>query len=175
MKSKQNATCSISGIVNECLHEIMEHLLQENVNSVHIKNVRDMLFDIKRICDDGIYVTNYQLVTSRRNKVCVNQKENLYIIAYSLSRFDYYIINDILGTAYNQSRVFTEMENRTGIKAATIRNSRDRFDPYVKQEVSNRKGWHQVKLPPDMLSIKYNCDQLSRNEIISKLRQILYC
>lgn len=173
MSPSRNATRSISGIVNECLNEIMEHLLQGNVNSIHIKNVRDMLFNIKQLCDTGNYSPTPPVLKPKRNKVNDGQKKDLYKIAYSLSRFDFHVINDILGTRYNQTQVFDEMEKTTGIKAATLRNNRDRFDPYVKQEASDRKGWHQVELPPELLSVKKEYDRLSREQIIEELRQIL--
>lgn len=164
---------SVSGIVNECLNEIMEHLLQTNVNSVHIKNVRDMLFDIKQLCDTGSYAPTPPPLKPKRNKVNDEQKEDLYKIAYSLSRFDFHIINNIFGTRYNQTQAFDEIEKITGVKASTLRNNRDRFDPYVKQEASDRKGWHQVELPPDLQVVKNEYDRLSREQITEELRQIL--
>lgn len=173
MAHNLNATHSISGIVNECLNEIMEHLLQGNVNSIHIKNVRDMLFDIKQLCESGRHAHTPTPLKSKRNRVDAGQKESLYKIAYSLSRFDFHIINEILGTRYNQTQVFDEMEKITGIKSATLRNNRDRFDPYVKQEASDRKGWHQVKLPPELLAVKNGYDRLSHEQITAEIRTIL--
>lgn len=165
---------SISGIVNECLNEIMEHLLQEQVNSNHIKNVRDMLLDIKQLCDTANYPPpTVPSPKPKRNKVDDGQKVDVYKIAYSLSRFDFQIINEILGTRYNQTQVFDAVEKIIGVKASTLRNNRDRFDPYVKQEASDRKGWHQVELPPELLAVKNEYDRLSREQIAVELRQIL--
>ena len=166
-------TRSIAGIVNECLNEIMEHLLQGNVNSIHIKNVRDMLLDIKKLCDAGSYVSTPTPIKSKRNRVNDKQKEDIYKIAYSLSRFDFHIFNDILGTPYNQTQVLEALEKATGVKASTLRNNRDRFDPYVKQEASDRKGWHQADLPPELLALKNEYDLLTREQITEELRQIL--
>lgn len=174
MTFNRNTTRSITGIVNECLNEIMEHLLQENVNSIHIKNVRDMLFDIKQLCDTGNDALLPTLPSKpKRNRVDDSHREYLYKIVYSLSRFDFHIINEILGTRYNQTQVFEELEKITGIKAATLRNNRDRFDPYVKQEASDRKGWHQVELTLELQAVKKQYDRLSRDKIIAELKEIL--
>lgn len=173
MNNNKMPSRSVAGIVNECLNEIMEHLLQGNVNSSHIKNVRDMLLEINQLCDTGSYISTPALIKPKRNRVNEGQKEDIYKIAYSLSRFDFHIINDILGTRYNQTQVLNALENTTGVKASTLRNNRDRFDPYVKQEASDRKGWHQVELPPELLAVKNEYDLLTREQITEELRQIL--
>lgn len=164
---------SIAEIVNECINEIMEHLLQEKVNSIHIKNLREMLLDIKHLCDTGSYTDSSTQTKPKRNWVREEEKNNIYKIAYSLSRFDFHIINDILGTRYNQTQVLVALEKITGVKASTLRNNRDRFDPYVKQEASNRKGWHQVELTPELLTVKKEYDLLNREQISEELRLIL--
>ncbi|TAL15594.1 hypothetical protein EPN96_12585 [bacterium] len=162
----------IRGIADECLNELMEHLLQNSVNSAHIKNVRDKLLEIKHLCDAEEGSLPQPPTSATRRRLGGSKKEDVLKIAYAMSRFDYPIINEILKTSYNQTEAFDYLEKITGTKATTLRNHRDRFDRHVKQEASARKGW-DVELAAELRPIKREWDQLSREQIKEELTKII--
>ena len=94
-------------------------------------------------------------------------------VAYAMSRFDYHIINDITKNNYNQTKIFEFLAHKLKVKSNTLKNYRDSFDPYVKQENSNRKGWWQKKLTHEFKAIKENYDNKTENDIKKELEKIL--
>jgi len=94
-------------------------------------------------------------------------------IAYAMSRFDYHILNDILNHQFNQTSAYQYLEAKFNVKYTTQRNYRDAFDPYVKQEKSNRRGWWQKKLSPQFQAIKENYDKKGYASIKNEIESIL--
>ncbi len=94
-------------------------------------------------------------------------------IAYVMSRFDCPIINTVLNKNFNQAQAFEFLAQQLNVKATTLRNYRDSFDPYVKQENSSRRGWWQVKLTYEFQAVKDEYDKKDREEIKSEIEAIL--
>ena len=94
-------------------------------------------------------------------------------IAYVMSRFDYPLINEVLKKKFNQTEAFEYLAQKLNVKATTLRNYRDSFDPYVKQENSKRRGWWQVKLTDEFQAIKNEYDKKDREEFKYVIEAIL--
>jgi len=167
---KQN----IEKIVADCFKEIADHSLQSEVRSKHIMVINDNLKKILNCLESS---PNHRTICKVHDRERVNvggDIRNAAIkIAYAMSRFDYQIINDILKTHLNQTEAFEYAAGQLSIKMTTLRNYRDRFDPYVKQENSNRKGWWQVELPEEFQAIKDDFDAMNYSEIKNVIGTIL--
>jgi len=109
----------------------------------------------------------------KRALTCPWGKNAASKIAYVMSRFDYPLINEILKENFNQTGAFEYLAQKLNVKATTLRNYRDRFDPYVKQEKSNRRGWWQVKLTDEFRAIKDEYDKKDREAIKHEIEGIL--
>lgn len=94
-------------------------------------------------------------------------------IAYAMSRFDFHILNDILNKRFNQTKSFKYLAQILDVNERTLRNYRDRFDPYVEQEHSDRKGWWQLDLSAELQNIKIEYDDKEYDEIKDEIATIL--
>lgn len=94
-------------------------------------------------------------------------------IAYAMSRFDFHILNDILNKRFNQTESFQYLAQILDVNERTLRNYRDRFDPYVEQEHSDRRGWWQVDLSAELQAIKDEYDDKEYDEIKDEIEAIL--
>ena len=129
-----------------------DHAFQNEVNSPYLKQIMDNISEMELICQEDSE-SGYTLI-SQRTKLHDSDKNDLLKIVYAMSRFDYPIISAITGKDYNQTEAFNYLEKITGVKSTTLKNMRDRFDPYIIQTRSKRKGWHQVELLPEYEKIK---------------------
>lgn len=137
----------IKSLVADSFKNLADHAFQPEVNSPYLRKIKDNISEIERICvSDTVTVPP---IVSQRSKLHDNDKDNLLKIVYAMSRFDFPLIKTITDTDYNQTEAFNYLERITGVKATTLKNMRDRFDPYVTQTRSNRKGWHQAELLPE--------------------------
>ncbi len=164
----------IEKIVADCFKEIADHSLQSEVRSRHIKALNDNLKKILECLESNPNRRiDYKVHDRERVNVGADKRNAATKIAYAMSRFDYQIINDILKTHLNQTEAFGYAAGRLNLKMTTLRNYRDRFDPYVKQENSNRKGWWQVELPEEFQAIKDEFDAMNYSEIKNEIGAIL--
>ncbi len=163
----------IEMLVYDSFREIADHAFQEKVTSRHIKKVKNNLSEIMSICQKEIEPVAPAVAV--RTRIEDSRRINILKIAYAMSRFDYPIINRILGTRYNQSETFSRLEKLTGVKSATLKNMRDRFDPYVEQEGKDkkRKGWHQVQLSSDYEEVRRRYDKEGEDFIAEEIRSLL--
>ena len=90
------------------------------------------------------------------------------VIAYFLSRFDRKGIK-ALGYA-SAEKAFSEIGVKLGVKAATIKNMRDSFDPYCSQV---RVGWYQRPILPSRANVIQAYDDLSEAAVAEIVREIL--
>lgn len=162
----------IERLVSESFHEIAEHACQEEVISPHIKNIKNKLTAILGICQAEL-ATPPTTVTSRA-RLETSEKSDILLLAYVMSRFDYQFLNHLLDTSFNQSEALAYLEKLTGVKATTLKNMRDRFDPYVRQERSNRRGWHQAQLLPDYQEIKDQYDEFDEEALTREVERIIH-
>ena len=102
-----------------------------------------------------------------------NERENQIKIAYVMSRFDYNIINDIRGVMQNQKKTFAYLSAIMNVNINTLKNNRDSFDPYVKQENSNRRGWWQKELTPEFKAIKEKYDDKEYDVIKKEIEKLI--
>jgi hypothetical protein len=163
----------IEMFVYDSFREIADHAFQEKVNSRHIRKIKNNLTEIMSICQKEI--ESVAPAVAIRTRIKDSSRMNILKIAYAMSRFDYPIINKILGTRYNQSETFNRLEKLTGVKSATLKNMRDRFDPYVEQEGKDkkRKGWHQVQLSSDYEEIRKRYDKEGEDFIAEEIKSLL--
>ncbi|MBT3806158.1 MAG: hypothetical protein HOG03_16390 [Desulfobacula sp.] len=168
----------IQKLIYKCFQEITDHTLQSDVISSQIKEINNNLKQIielfeKTKAQDFDNPTFHPQSYRERNRIKDVDKENLIKVAYVMSRFDYHIINDIMGNSYNQTDAFEFLSHKLNVKTNTLRNYRDSFDPYIQQEKSNRKGWYQKELIPDFETIKEQWDSKDYNFIKEKIINIL--
>lgn len=159
---------AVERLISDSFKEITDHMFQDEVQSVHIKNVKNNLSQILELCRK-----ENQGNPEGRIPLDDSTKSSVLKFAYVMSRFDYYIINDILDEKFNQGEAFKYLEKITKVKATSLRNHRDRFDPYVKQERSNRVGWHQHELSDEHLAVKSRYDEMDYDSIKTDIEGLL--
>jgi hypothetical protein len=165
-------------LVYSCFIEIADHAMQSEVLSPQVKKVNDNMKELSSIIEelDNQLMTakNYEARhSSTRDFISGNEKQDIIKVAYALSRFDYYLINEIIQTHYNQGEVFQILSKKLKVKLNTLKNYRDMFDPYVRQEKSNRKGWYQRELPSEFRERKNLWDLKDENYIKDEIRRII--
>jgi len=149
---KESEIQKIKALVADANNNFADHVFQDKVNSVHLKKIKDNIEAIEQICE--MSMEKNCVAASRRSRLPESSKKDLLKIAYAMSRFDSPIISEITGGECNQTEAFAYLERVTGVKATTLKNMRDRFDPYIEQVRSNRKGWHQVPLQLEYEEVK---------------------
>jgi hypothetical protein len=165
---------NIERLVSDCFKEIADHSLQSEVRSIHIKNIINNLQEILKQLEYRNPQTYFKPLS--RERAIKNRKDSKYTIlkiAYAMSRFDYPLIQDILDKSLNQTAAFEYLSEKLDIKATTLRNYRDRFDPYVQQENSDRIGWKQAELPDEYIAVKKECDEKDYETIKKEIENIL--
>lgn len=164
----------IEKLVYACFKELTNHTLQSEVLSPHIKAINHNLENILKYIEQiqGSCAKSFSQ-RDERNYARITERDSILKVAYSMSRFDYQIINDILKKRFNQTETFQYLAEKLNVKTATLRNYRDMFDPYVKQENSHRKGWHQIQLSDEYQAIKKEYDGMDYALIKKEIEIIL--
>lgn len=86
-----------------------------------------------------------------------SDKREAFIAAYYMSKFEHYSLG--LG---NQSETFKRLAEALDVNVNTLKNTRDRFDPYTG---SHRRGWWQVDLSPALVQIQDEFEDLEEAEL----------
>lgn len=86
-------------------------------------------------------------------------RRDALVAAYYLSKFQH----DRLGLG-NQDQTFDAVAQRLGIKKHTLKNYRDRFDPYTD---SGRRGWWQAELTPELAALASELREVSEEALRS--------
>jgi hypothetical protein len=168
----------IQKVLNSCYRDLANHALQKEVLSPQIKKFRDKLNELSSLIEE---IDAEQLLAKKsetqhfftRAHISQNEKEDLIKIAYALSRFDFYLFNEILKTHYNQTEVIRLLAKKFKIKPSTLKNYRDKFDPYVEQERSERKGWYKKQLEPKFKARKSAWDGKDESYIKAEIEKII--
>jgi hypothetical protein len=168
----------IQKVLNSCYRDLANHALQKEVLSPQIKKFRDKLNELSSLIEeiDAEHLLAKKSETQHfftRAHISQNEKEDLIKVAYALSRFDFYLFNEILKTHYNQTEVIRFLAKKFNIKPSTLKNYRDMFDPYVDQQRSNRKGRHQKKLEPKFKDRKSAWDGEDEDFIKAEIEKII--
>lgn len=171
---RNEAAINIERMAYACFKELTNHALQSEVLSPHIKAINHHLENILK-CVENVQDSHPNSISNRdeRNYSSSTERDLVLKVAYAMSRFDYSIINDILKKRFNQTETFQFLAEKLNVKSATLRNYRDMFDPYVKQENSHRKGWHQLQLSDEYQAIKDNYDGMDYALIKKEIEIIL--
>lgn len=162
--------------VAKCHDELVEHLLQDNVNSVHIRKIRDYLFLIEQNLEGGVenasaVPTSVQWITNTRASTQAfgsdSNKEAALTIAFAMSKFDYVLFNNLYSLNLNQGEVFEMSSALLGIKQTTLRNYRDTFDSHVTAvRGKQRQGWKKP-LTPEFQEILGRNDSLDEEGMMA--------
>jgi hypothetical protein len=110
--------------------------------------------------------SNYQYIENQYERDKVNK------VAYYLSRFDH---ENLLPNS-NSTGAINIISDILKVKANTLRNKRDSFDPYcneLKTTGTKRKGWWQKTLSEDMQRIFDEYKNKSVYEIETEVKRIL--
>lgn len=162
---------NVLNLIADNRKNIADHLFQGDVNSPFLKQININNSEIERLCredSDG----GFSMI-SHRAKLQDSDKVDLLKIAYAMSRFDYQLINAITDKDYNQTEAFNYLERVTGVKATTLKNMRDRFDPYLTQTRSKRKGWHQAELLPEYEKVIKQYTDKNEQSVMQEIAEIL--
>jgi len=166
------------GLVDTSLNEVVEHLLQNRVNSVHMKNVRKYLLEIKHVLEtspersqlsSGLTQWGANTRASKRGFRDGASKEAAVTVAFAMSKFDYVLFNNLYLLSLNQGEVFEMAGALLGVKPTTLRNYRDTFDSHVDAvRGRQRKGWRKP-LPRNFEVVKKHLDSFSEEEIMNHI------
>jgi len=91
------------------------------------------------------------------------------IVSYYLSKYDLKGIEKLGYKTYKQA--FETISNILSVKATTIKNMRDDFDPL---HPNKRVGWYQRELRPSRLTVVEKFGDLSEESLTSIVKDILY-
>lgn len=169
-------------LISESFNELMEHLMQDMVNSVHIKNLKNKLTAMKdinetsRVTSETIIPMAQQTTPRRvieRGTVSNTNKADVLKMAFALSKFDFNFFNNIFGISLNQGEIFKMVSAIYDFKTSTLRNYRDAFDHHIKQVYSNRTGWDTEKLAPDLQAVKDMYNHMSEEELTAEIKKTL--
>ena len=175
-------TKKIDNHVTVCLEEVVEHLLQDRVNSSHIKNIRNGLIEIRQ-CLENLSETpqtfpsgvKWKVNTRTSTKVLGGDlgKDSILVIAFAMSKFDYVLFNNLYSLNLNQGEVFEMVAALLGVKSTTLRNYRDTFDSHVVAvRGRQRKGWKKP-LPPEFKVVMERLDSLDEDEMANVVAETL--
>lgn len=164
MKYIQNN--DLEQLLNSCKSELLSHVLQDQVASDHIKNINKYLDRCLNILDGN---TLRDSIHSRGARIKGSSKDIALFFAYCMSRFDYPFVESLAGEKLNQTEAFVFLESQLGVKAATLRNYRDLFDPHVEQTRSERQGWKK-EINSKFQSIIDQYDSETEEELLNEAR-----
>lgn len=134
---------SLINLITNCKSELLNHTLQNEIISQHIKQINSYLDEsLNTLMHDFENIPDAPKTKKRRSlKGDRGKRNNVLFFAYCMSKWDYPFINSITGNDFNQSEAFKYIAQQLSIKVATLRNYRDTFDSHVEQMRSSRQGW----------------------------------
>lgn len=99
----------------------------------------------------------------------VERKNELaLVIAYYISKYDRIAIGNLGYKTFNQA--YRDIEARLGVKASSLKNRRDEFDPIHENA---RVGWYQRAMSPSRVRIVQQFGELSEPALRSIVNDIL--
>ena len=96
-----------------------------------------------------------------------NRKLGL-LIAYYLSKFNTTGLRNLGFKTFTQA--YNDIGNRLNVKASTVKNWRDEFDPLHENK---RYGWHQRELRPSRLEVVDKYNNISEDALTQIVNEIL--
>lgn len=159
-------------LVMDCKSELLNHTLQSDIVSSHIKQINSNLDNCLAVLEKNWAISCTRTVGVRSSRVPGNSRDNILFFAYCMSRFDTEFVNSILGRRLNQTEAFDYLADALNVKVATLRNYRDTLDSHVEQVRSNRQGWKK-DLNDEFKFVKAKYDGKSEQELIVAGKEIL--
>lgn len=160
-------------LIMDCKSELLNHTLQSDVVSSHIKQINANLDNCLSILEtDCFSAKGRRTFNVRSSRITGESRDNILFFAYCMSKFDTEFVNSILGRIFNQSQAFDYLADALDVKVATLRNYRDTFDSHVKQVRSNRQGWKKA-LNDEFKDVIRKYDGKSEENLLSIGKKIL--
>lgn len=108
--------------------------------------------------EDKIHLNKY-------DKLEENLKRDMCMVANYFSLYEH----KDLYPAFSQDKAFEIASQILHVKKRTLKSTRDMFDGHNN---SHRIGW-QKELSPLLQEVKTNCERITREEFLTKVKQIL--
>lgn len=167
-------------LIANSMSELMDHLMQNDFHSQHIKNIKDNLVVMRQLVSQNRI--DFEQATpsspSQANRTAQRvtdikrDKSEVLKMAFVLSKFDYLFFNQMFGLSLNQTEVFEMIATIMDVKSTTLRNYRDAFDAHVKQVNSSRQGWKKP-LGSDLQIVMDTFDKYSEKEMAQEIKRTL--
>ncbi len=161
----------ISQLIATCKAELLNHALQNDVVSTHIKKINSYLDECLALFDGNSEMPIRQKKI-RSLRMGGEAKGRILFFAYCMSRWDYQFVNLLTGYDFNQTEAFGYLAKTLKVKENTIRNYRDSFDSHVEQKRSERQGWKK-ELTPEFLRIKEQYDSFTEVSLLGIAKGVL--
>jgi len=162
----------LNELVMDCKSELLNHTLQSDIVSPHIKNINSYLDRCLAILQKDSGLANTRGVWVRNTRVTGESRENVLFFAYCISKWDTEFVNSMLGRILNQTEALDYLADALNVKVTTFRNYRDTFDSHVAQVRSSRQGWKKA-LNDEFKFIIDKYDGKSEQELITTGKEIL--
>lgn len=164
------------------MSELMEHMMQDCVQSKHIKALKDNLLAIRQVISERRDGEENQSVPATPQMPRIiprcsgfgGDKSEVLKMAFVLSKFNHVFFNNMFGLQLNQTEVFEMVASILEVKSSTLRNYRDAFDNHVKQVNTDkpRQGWKK-ELTTDLQVVKETFDPYKEEEMQHEIRKTL--
>lgn len=154
----------ISRLMVTCKSELLNHTLQNDVVSTHIKKINLCLDECLALLDENFKMP-LRKRKNRSSRGDGEEKNRILFFAYCMSRWDYQFVNLLTGGNFNQTEAFDYLAKKINVKENTIRNYRDTFDSHVEQKRSKRQGWKK-ELTPDFVRILEQYDSFAEQDLL---------
>lgn len=167
-------------LIASSMSELMDHLMQNDFHSPHIKTLKDNLVTMRQLISQNRIDFEQTIPSSplqptrtqQRSSVAKVDKSEMLKMAFVLSKFDYIFFNQMFSLSLNQTEVFEMVANIMEVKSTTLRNHRDAFDAHVKQVNSNRQGWKKP-LGSDLQIVLDTFDKYSEKDMAQEIKRTL--
>jgi hypothetical protein len=160
-------------LIMDCKSELLNHTLQGETVSLHIKKINSNLDSCLTILQKEQSGNISRTVGGRSPRITGGSRNNILFFAYCMSRFDTQFVNSILGRILNQTEAFKYLADTLNVKVATLRNYRDTFDSHVEQVRSSRQGWKKP-LNDEFKFIIGKYDEKSEQDLLKVGKDILF-
>jgi len=169
---KNTQQMEMKKLVMGCKSELLNHTLQGEVVSQHIKQINLNLESCLEILQRDWCDIISRTAGVRSSRITGDSRANILFFAFCMSKYDTDFVNSILGERFNQTETFDYLADVLNIKVATLRNYRDFFDSHVEQVRSNRQGWKKP-LKDEFKLVIEKYDKKSEQELIAIGKEIL--
>jgi hypothetical protein len=162
---------NVEKMIKKCKAELLNHTLQNEVVSPHIRKINSYMDECLELVHKGIK-NSPEMSVRRASRFSGTGRDNVLFFAYCMSKWDAEFVNSVIGKRLNQSEAFGYLAEKLVVKVNTLKNYRDTFDSHVEQMRSNRQGWKKP-LNTEFENIVTQYDSHSEKELIAIGKGIL--